>query len=186
MNLSSNFLFAGVSVLLSRAVGRYRPQELPFHPAERADKENHSPKEEWFQGLDIARVQSPEDIAERLASCEKIQSSRVRTPSDSLRNLAIRLEREGRGNCKAHAAWTFCQLAALKFDPEFFIGRWKVRNPHSNEFHSWVQFERSGKEWIVEGMENRTDRVLRHLDEVRHHYSPRYSITASGRTFTYK
>lgn len=130
------------------------------------------------------QVDSLNDICAWLIQCEPAAVTGTGFEAGTTADFAAALELERRGNCKSLASWSFAKLNALRYQPTLVVGRWD-QSADPGEFHTWVLFEDNGITYLLESVEKHRARMIRPLVDVRHHYVPLYSGSASGATHLY-
>jgi hypothetical protein len=130
-----------------------------------------------------ANISALSDVCNWLASCKKNERVDPRFQNADLASLAEALENEREGNCKAHAAWAFGQLARLGYNPTLLIGR--LSDSSGEAYHAWVVFEEGGRQVLLETMADDPALMLRELHEAKAAYIPRFGGDAQGTTFVF-
>jgi len=135
------------------------------------------PFADYFTGESAVRVQSLDDIAEWLQSCEYVTDSELFHDRDVWQHPSA-FEQCRRGDCEDFALWAWRKLAEIGVDAQFCVGRVIAAGdrPEINRQHAWVIYRLDDSEFLFEPAARIRSRMIRPLAEAADEYVPHFAV----------
>ena len=130
----------------------------------------------YFEGQSRVPVQSIDDIAAWLGSCEYVSDDEQFHETDRWQQ-PCEFERRQRGDCEDFALWTWRKLIEIGVDAEFFVGRVACgRAPVIERQHAWVVYRAGRGDFLFEPASRDRQQMILPLAAVKDAYVPHFAV----------